>query len=117
MTHAQFDDVFHSGFQQYRNMMDTNDPGLSAFKAAGEKMIIYHGIVGFLLSLRLYEIVRTKTSRPTRLFPSAALSNITMQSQHWTPMSKIFTDSLKFLGSSIAMVELQNNPPLLSTLS
>jgi hypothetical protein len=45
MTHAQFDEILHAGWQQYHSIVDTDDADLSAFKAAGRKMMTYHGLV------------------------------------------------------------------------
>jgi hypothetical protein len=45
ITHKQFDDLIHQGEQQFGSLIDTSDPDLSAFKAAGGKMLGYHGLV------------------------------------------------------------------------
>ncbi|PQE25821.1 feruloyl esterase protein [Rutstroemia sp. NJR-2017a BBW] len=44
ITHKQFDDLIHQGEQQFGSLIDTFDPDLSAFKAAGGKMLGYHGL-------------------------------------------------------------------------
>ncbi|KFY37008.1 hypothetical protein V495_07458 [Pseudogymnoascus sp. VKM F-4514 (FW-929)] len=44
MTHAQFDEILHAGWQQYHSVVDTDDADLWAFKAAGGKMMTYHGL-------------------------------------------------------------------------
>ncbi|KFX99219.1 hypothetical protein O988_03980 [Pseudogymnoascus sp. VKM F-3808] len=44
MTHAQFDEIVHAGWQQYHSTVDTDDADLSRFKAAGGKMMTYHGL-------------------------------------------------------------------------
>jgi hypothetical protein len=49
MTHAQFDEIVHAGWQQYHSIVDTDDADLSRFKAAGGKMMTYHGLVRSLL--------------------------------------------------------------------
>ena len=45
MTHEQFDEIVHAGWQQYHSIIDTDDADLSGFKAAGGKMMTYHGLV------------------------------------------------------------------------
>lgn len=45
ITHEQYDEIFHEGCQQYSSIIDTTDPDLSAFKAAGGKMLGFHGLV------------------------------------------------------------------------
>lgn len=45
MTHEQFDEILHAGWQQYHSIIDTDDADLSGFKAAGGKMMTYHGLV------------------------------------------------------------------------
>ncbi|OBT41662.1 hypothetical protein VE00_07640 [Pseudogymnoascus sp. WSF 3629] len=44
MTHVQFDEIFRAGMQQYHSVIDTNDADLSGFKAAGGKMMTFHGL-------------------------------------------------------------------------
>ncbi|KFY36320.1 hypothetical protein V494_05116 [Pseudogymnoascus sp. VKM F-4513 (FW-928)] len=44
MTHAQFDEIVHAGYQQYHSIIETDDADLSGFKAAGGKMMTYHGL-------------------------------------------------------------------------
>ncbi|OBT58782.1 hypothetical protein VE04_01151 [Pseudogymnoascus sp. 24MN13] len=44
MTHEQFDELLHTGSQQYHSMIDTSDADLSGFKAAGGKMLTFHGL-------------------------------------------------------------------------
>ncbi|KFY61657.1 hypothetical protein V496_04933 [Pseudogymnoascus sp. VKM F-4515 (FW-2607)] len=44
MTHEQFDEILHAGWQQYHSIIDTDDADLSGFKAAGGKMMTYHGL-------------------------------------------------------------------------
>ncbi|RDW79376.1 carboxylic ester hydrolase-35 [Coleophoma cylindrospora] len=43
MTHETFDALFHAGKQQFDDIISANDPDLTAFKAAGGKLISYHG--------------------------------------------------------------------------
>jgi hypothetical protein len=45
LTHEQFDTIWHAGKQQFDDVISANDPDLSAFKAAGGKLISYHGMV------------------------------------------------------------------------
>ncbi|KFY20184.1 hypothetical protein V491_03925 [Pseudogymnoascus sp. VKM F-3775] len=44
MTHEQFDEIVHAGWQQYHSIIDTDDADLSGFKAAGGKMMTYQGL-------------------------------------------------------------------------
>ncbi|TKW50079.1 putative feruloyl esterase [Colletotrichum tanaceti] len=45
MTRERFDALVHLGEQQYQSMLDTADPDLRAFKAAGGKMVSFHGLI------------------------------------------------------------------------
>lgn len=45
MTNMQFDEIVHAGRQQYYSIIETDDADLSGFKAAGGKMMTYHGLV------------------------------------------------------------------------
>ncbi|KFX96597.1 hypothetical protein V490_03250 [Pseudogymnoascus sp. VKM F-3557] len=51
MTHAQFDEILHAGWQQYHSVVDTDDADLWAFKAAGGKMMTYHGLSDPIISV------------------------------------------------------------------
>lgn len=44
LSHEDYDQLFHEGFQQFNSIIGTDDPNLSDFKAAGGKMIAYHGL-------------------------------------------------------------------------
>ncbi|KAE8152855.1 Tannase/feruloyl esterase, partial [Aspergillus avenaceus] len=44
MSHEQYQEAFHSITQEFSSMFDAADPDLSAFKAAGGKLITYHGL-------------------------------------------------------------------------
>jgi hypothetical protein len=43
MSFEDFETIFHQPNQQYQSILSTNDPDLSAFRAAGGKMITWHG--------------------------------------------------------------------------
>lgn len=45
MTHEQFDQILHAGWWQYHSIINTDDAYLSSFKAAGGKMMTFHGLV------------------------------------------------------------------------
>ncbi|RDW56339.1 carboxylic ester hydrolase-13 [Coleophoma cylindrospora] len=44
ITHEQFDSIFQSSVQRYNDIIGTADANLTAFKAAGGKMLTYHGL-------------------------------------------------------------------------
>jgi hypothetical protein len=41
----QFDDIFAASVKEYNSIMGTNNPDLSGFRAAGAKILSYHGLV------------------------------------------------------------------------
>lgn len=43
LTNAEFASLIHAGKQQYSSLLATDDPDLSAFRAAGGKLVSYHG--------------------------------------------------------------------------
>ena len=45
ITHRQFENMIHQGKQQFASLIDASDPDLSGFRAAGGKMVGYHGLV------------------------------------------------------------------------
>jgi hypothetical protein len=61
MTEDEFFDLLHISRQRYTSIMGTDDPDLSAFRAAGGKMITWHGLADELIfpngSLNYYERV------------------------------------------------------------
>jgi hypothetical protein len=44
LTHDDYDQLFHESYQQFESIIGTDDPDLSNFKAAGGKMVAYHGL-------------------------------------------------------------------------
>ncbi|KAH6660913.1 Tannase/feruloyl esterase [Truncatella angustata] len=44
LTQREFDDLMHSSNQQYRSILDTDDPDLSEFRKAGGKLVSFHGL-------------------------------------------------------------------------
>lgn len=46
-THDEFDDWSQQGIQQYESLVETDDLNLSKFKAAGGKMLTFHGLVSY----------------------------------------------------------------------
>ncbi|RAH87257.1 feruloyl esterase [Aspergillus japonicus CBS 114.51] len=44
MSHEQYQEFFHLATQEYADALNAADPDLSAFKAAGGKLITYHGM-------------------------------------------------------------------------
>ncbi|KAK6209813.1 hypothetical protein QIS74_11397 [Colletotrichum tabaci] len=44
LTREEFDSLAYSGTQQYASMIETSDADLRAFKAAGGKMVTFHGL-------------------------------------------------------------------------
>ena len=44
ITHTQADALIHSGRQQYSSIFDADDPDLTEFRAAGGKLVTYHGM-------------------------------------------------------------------------
>ncbi|GKT47760.1 putative feruloyl esterase B [Colletotrichum spaethianum] len=44
LTREEFDGLAYSGTQQYASLLETNDADLRAFKAAGGKMVTFHGL-------------------------------------------------------------------------
>jgi feruloyl esterase len=46
-THEEYDELFRRGVQEYRSLMNAENPDLSEFKKAGGKLISYHGMVSF----------------------------------------------------------------------
>jgi Tannase and feruloyl esterase len=44
LTHEDYDQLFHKSYQQFNSIIGTDDPDLSNFKAAGGKMVAYHGL-------------------------------------------------------------------------
>lgn len=51
ITQAQFDRFLHDSINQYRSIIGTTDADLGPFRAAGGKMITWHGMADQLLSL------------------------------------------------------------------
>ncbi|KAK3332188.1 tannase and feruloyl esterase [Cercophora scortea] len=49
-THAEFDSLVHASKQQYTSVINTDDPDLSEFKAAGGKLITFHGLSDNVIS-------------------------------------------------------------------
>jgi hypothetical protein len=49
LTHDDYDQLFHAGYQQFNSIVGTDDPDLLGCKAAGGKMVAYHGLVGDIL--------------------------------------------------------------------
>jgi hypothetical protein len=47
--HDDYDRLFHAGYQQFNSIVGTGDPDVSDFKAAGGKMLAYHGLAGDIL--------------------------------------------------------------------
>jgi feruloyl esterase len=45
LTREEFDSLFHAGKQQFDDIISANDPDLTRFRAAGGKMLTYHGMV------------------------------------------------------------------------
>ncbi|GJC86075.1 putative feruloyl esterase ARB_07085 [Colletotrichum liriopes] len=44
LTREEFDGLAYSGTQQYASLLETNDADLRAFRAAGGKMVTFHGL-------------------------------------------------------------------------
>ncbi|KAK1147064.1 hypothetical protein N8T08_001803 [Aspergillus melleus] len=44
MNHAEYQEAFHLATQQYSDALNAADPDLTAFQAAGGKLITYHGM-------------------------------------------------------------------------
>lgn len=67
MTHEQFDDIFRSGFE-FSSIIDTTDPDLSEFKAAGGKILGFHGLVRSFLPCHMFkaDIFQADELIPTR---------------------------------------------------
>lgn len=45
LTHREFDRIVHASEQEFRSIINTDDPDLSAFRNAGGKMVSFHGLV------------------------------------------------------------------------
>ncbi len=45
LTHAEFDGLVHASKQQFKSIVNTDDPDLSEFRNAGGKMVSFHGLV------------------------------------------------------------------------
>lgn len=50
LTHETFDALINAGHQEFESFISTYDPDLSDFRAAGGKMITFHGLVSNLTS-------------------------------------------------------------------
>ncbi|CCF33605.1 tannase [Colletotrichum higginsianum] len=48
----EFEEIFDSSAREYRSMIDTSNPDLSAFRQAGGKLITYHGTADELIPFR-----------------------------------------------------------------
>lgn len=63
LTWASYSDLFSSAYEQYSAIIGTDDTDLSAFKAAGGKMITWHGLADQLIfpkgTQRYYEDVES----------------------------------------------------------
>lgn len=57
LTHAEFDDLFHTGRQIYGSAVDTDDPDLSRFRDAGGKMVSFHGLVRKPSTIALIKVI------------------------------------------------------------
>lgn len=49
MTRAELQRIFHASVQEYTDIIGSNDPDLSAFKASGGKLLSYHGLKDFII--------------------------------------------------------------------
>jgi hypothetical protein len=49
ITHEQYDAILHASIIEYTSFIDTSDADLSSFRAAGGKMITWHGLVDPLI--------------------------------------------------------------------
>jgi Tannase and feruloyl esterase len=49
LTYAQFDSLFQQSVSEFSNVIATDNPDLSAFKADGGKIIIWHGLADQLI--------------------------------------------------------------------
>jgi hypothetical protein len=62
LTYAQFDQLFERSIREFSNLFAANDPDLSAFKADGGKIIIWHGLSDQLIfpqgTIRYYRQVQ-----------------------------------------------------------
>ncbi len=45
LTHEEWDNLFHSGSQQYASLVGSADPDLRAFSKKGGKILSFHGVV------------------------------------------------------------------------
>jgi hypothetical protein len=74
LTYAQFDKLFQQSVSQFSKIFAANDPDLSAFKADGGKIIIWHGLSDQLIfprgTVRYYKQLQRKMGGPgpTRSF-------------------------------------------------
>jgi feruloyl esterase len=70
LTYAQFDQLFRQSVSEFSNSFPANNPDLSAFKARGGKIIIWHGLSDQLIfpqgTIRYYEQVQRKMGGPAR---------------------------------------------------
>jgi hypothetical protein len=73
LTYEQFDQLFAQSVRQYADVIATDDPDLSRFRARGGKLIIWHGLADELIfaqgSVDYYNrVVRTLGRRTTNSF-------------------------------------------------
>lgn len=88
ITHVQADGLIHAGRQQYGSIFDADDPDLTEFRAAGGKLVTYHGMA----SLCLTPVLPVLTScRLTVLSRRAGRDSISTKSLHGCPRSMAFT--------------------------
>lgn len=45
LTHREYNSLLHASVQQYKSIIDTDDPDLSEFRDAGGKLVTFHGLV------------------------------------------------------------------------
>lgn len=74
MTTKDFTNVFHTSVQQYDSIIGTRDPNLDEFRDQGGKLISFHGMVCFCLSIYLSAISQSKLTSavPDRPMVSSA---------------------------------------------
>lgn len=110
LTHAEFDRLVHASKQEFRSIINTDDPDLSAFRNAGGKMVSFHGLVRLTPMPRQEQLINRTHHRPIMSSLQRAPSSITMRlppSYRMCTTSIVTTRFLVWLTATAAQADCQ----------
>lgn len=93
ISHRQYEEIFHAGWQEFASVIDTDDPDLSTFKESGGKILTFHGLVSPLSGEQQSnsQTLIEYTYRPIRLSHRKAQNSTTTASNQGIPTFMSFT--------------------------